>query len=38
VVIARATSRSGATQGLSVVPNPAGYHHNRIQELALVAI
>ncbi len=35
VVMARATNQNGATQGFSVVPNPAGYHHNRVQELGL---
>jgi DMSO/TMAO reductase YedYZ molybdopterin-dependent catalytic subunit len=33
----RATSRSGLTQPAEAVPNPAGYHHNPIQTLTLVA-
>jgi DMSO/TMAO reductase YedYZ molybdopterin-dependent catalytic subunit len=32
----RATSRNGTTQPMEPVPNPAGYHNNRIQTLDLV--
>jgi DMSO/TMAO reductase YedYZ molybdopterin-dependent catalytic subunit len=32
----RASSRNGTTQPPEPVPNPAGYHHNRIQTLDLV--
>jgi len=32
----KATSRNGTTQPLEPVPNPAGYHNNRIQTLDLV--
>lgn len=35
-LMARATNRKGATQPADIVPNPAGYHHNRIQTLELV--
>jgi DMSO/TMAO reductase YedYZ molybdopterin-dependent catalytic subunit len=34
----RATSSNGATQPLDAIPNPSGYHHNRIQVLDLVVI
>ena len=34
----RATSTNGATQPLDAIPNPSGYHHNRIQVLELVVI
>ena len=37
-VWARATSSNGATQPLDAIPNPSGYHHNRIQVLDLVVI
>jgi hypothetical protein len=33
VVMARATSNSGETQGNELIHNPAGYHHNVIQRL-----
>lgn len=36
-VMARATSNAGATQVDKVVPNPAGYQHNAVQALDLVA-
>ena len=32
----KAASRNGTTQPLEPVPNPAGYHHNRIQTLDMV--
>jgi sulfite dehydrogenase len=34
----RATSKSGVTQPLKPIYNPAGYHHNAIQTLNLIAI
>jgi DMSO/TMAO reductase YedYZ molybdopterin-dependent catalytic subunit len=37
-VWARATSSNGATQPLDAIPNPSGYHHNRVQVLDLVVI
>ncbi len=30
---ARATSQNGDSQGQTLIPNPAGYHHNRVQRL-----
>jgi DMSO/TMAO reductase YedYZ molybdopterin-dependent catalytic subunit len=33
---AKARSRSGETQGLTLIANPAGYHHNRVQRLGIV--
>ncbi len=33
---AKATSRSGETQGLTLIANPAGYHHNRVQRIGIV--
>ncbi len=32
-VLARATNRRGQTQGMEVMANPAGYHHNAIASL-----
>jgi DMSO/TMAO reductase YedYZ molybdopterin-dependent catalytic subunit len=37
-LMVRATNRAGATQPIDLVPNPAGYHHNRIQTLELVIV
>ena len=34
-LMARATNRSGATQTFELIPNPAGYHHNVVQRVAL---
>ena len=34
-LVARATSRSGATQPSEWIPNPAGYHHNALQPVAI---
>jgi sulfite dehydrogenase len=34
---ARATNRIGQTQTLEPIPNPAGYHHNVMQPVTLVA-
>lgn len=34
----RATSKSGAVQPQKAIFNPAGYHHNAIQTLSLIAI
>ncbi len=36
-VMARATNRIGQTQAAALIANPAGYHHNVIQTLNLVA-
>jgi DMSO/TMAO reductase YedYZ molybdopterin-dependent catalytic subunit len=36
-VLARATNRIGATQTAELIPNPAGYHHNLMPRVALVA-
>lgn len=35
VVMARATSRAGETQVEQLIHNPAGYHHNVIQRIAI---
>ena len=35
IVMARATNKIGQTQTSELIPNPAGYHHNVIQSLAL---
>ena len=37
VVMARATNKIGQTQSTALIPNPAGYHHNLVQALTLVA-
>jgi hypothetical protein len=37
VVMARATNRIGQTQTTDLILNPAGYHHNVVQSLMLVA-
>jgi len=37
-LMVRATNRAGAMQPIDPVPNPAGYHHNRIQTLELVIV
>ena len=36
-VMARASNRIGQTQATALIANPAGYHHNVIQTLSLVA-
>jgi hypothetical protein len=36
-VMARASNRIGQTQAAALIANPAGYHHNVIQTLNLVA-
>jgi DMSO/TMAO reductase YedYZ molybdopterin-dependent catalytic subunit len=36
-IMARATSRSGEIQVDRLVPNPAGYHHNLVQSVDLLA-
>jgi DMSO/TMAO reductase YedYZ molybdopterin-dependent catalytic subunit len=38
IVMARATSRSGQTQVEQLVHNPAGYHHNVIQRIAVEVV
>lgn len=37
VIMARATNRIGQTQPAHAIANPAGYHHNAVQRLTLVA-
>ena len=37
VVKVRATNRIGQSQTTALIANPAGYHHNVIQDVALVA-
>jgi DMSO/TMAO reductase YedYZ molybdopterin-dependent catalytic subunit len=37
VVVARATNRIGQTQTTELIQNPAGFHHNIVQSLTLVA-
>jgi len=37
-VMARATNRIGQTQTTELILNPAGYHHNIVQSLTLVAM
>jgi len=36
-VMARATNAIGQTQTAELIPNPAGYHHNLMQSITLVA-
>ena len=38
IVIAKASNRAGATQTLEIIPNPAGYHHNVVQRIAVTAV
>ena len=38
VLMARATNRIGQTQTTELILNPAGYHHNVVQSLTLVAV
>jgi hypothetical protein len=37
VVMARATNKIGQSQTTVLIPNPAGYHHNLVQAVTLVA-
>jgi sulfite dehydrogenase len=37
VVMARATNKIGQSQATVLIPNPAGYHHNLVQALTLIA-
>jgi DMSO/TMAO reductase YedYZ molybdopterin-dependent catalytic subunit len=37
VVMVRATNKIGQSQTTALIPNPAGYHHNLVQALTLVA-
>jgi len=37
-VLARASSRAGAAQTFELIHNPAGYHHNVVQRIALEAV
>ena len=34
---ARATNKIGQSQATVLIPNPAGYHHNLVQSLTLIA-
>ena len=34
-IMARAASKSGASQPLEPVPNPSGYHHNAVQKITI---
>ena len=34
-LMARASNRNGATQTFELIANPAGYHHNVVQRVAL---
>ena len=36
--MARATSRAGETQVEQLIHNPAGYHHNVIQRIAVEVV
>jgi sulfite dehydrogenase len=36
-IMARASNKIGQTQASAVIPNPAGYHHNAIQTLTIIA-
>ncbi|HTS23403.1 MAG TPA: molybdopterin-dependent oxidoreductase [Casimicrobiaceae bacterium] len=38
VVMARASNRAGATQTMELIQNPAGYHHNVVQRIAVTAV
>ena len=38
IVTARATNRVGATQTVELIANPAGYHHNVLQRIAVEAV
>jgi sulfite dehydrogenase len=37
VVMARAANKIGQSQATVLIPNPAGYHHNLVQALTLIA-
>jgi molybdenum-dependent oxidoreductase-like protein len=37
VIMARATNKIGQSQASVLIPNPAGYHHNLVQAVTLVA-
>ncbi|MGZ4954813.1 MAG: molybdopterin-dependent oxidoreductase [Methylobacter sp.] len=37
-IMARATSRSGASQPLEPIPNPSGYQHNAVQKIAIKVV
>ena len=38
VVVARASNRAGGTQTMELILNPAGYHHNVVQRIAISAV
>jgi hypothetical protein len=37
VIMARATNKIGQSQTTALIQNPAGYHHNLVQTVTLVA-
>ena len=37
-VMARATNKIGQSQTAAIIPNPAGYHHNVVQSVTLIAV
>ena len=37
-VMARASNRAGAAQTFDLIPNPAGYHHNVVQRIAVEVV
>jgi sulfite dehydrogenase len=37
VVMVKATNRLGQSQPREPIPNPAGYHHNPVQTIAIAA-
>ena len=37
-ILARATSHSGASQPFEPIPNPSGYHHNAVQQIAIQVV
>ena len=37
VIMARATNKIGQSKATVLIPNPAGYHHNLVQSLTLIA-
>ncbi|HSV18307.1 MAG TPA: molybdopterin-dependent oxidoreductase [Casimicrobiaceae bacterium] len=38
MVMARASNRAGAAQTFDLIPNPAGYHHNVVQRIAVEVV
>jgi hypothetical protein len=37
-VMARASNRAGTAQTFDLIPNPAGYHHNVVQRIAVEVV